>query len=118
MLPFRRKLKPLARNLRNNATEAEARLWARLRRKQIMGLQFYRQKPIAGDIVDLYCAAAQLVSELDGAQHLEADAQTYDRQRTQVLEAMGLRVLWFDNRQVLAETDAVVEVIARWVAVR
>jgi very-short-patch-repair endonuclease len=118
MLPYRRALKPLTRGLRNNPTEAEARLWSRMRRKQVMGLQFYRQKPIAGDIVDFYCAAVQLVIELDGAQHLDADAQACDCQRTQVLEALGLRVLRFDNRQVLTETDEVVEAIVRWIGGR
>lgn len=114
MLPFRRTLKPLARSLRNNATEAEARLWGRLRRKQIMGLQFYRQKPIAGYIVDFYCAAARLVIELDGGQHLEPAALAYDQQRTQVLEALDLRVLRFDNRQVLTELESVMAVIEVW----
>jgi very-short-patch-repair endonuclease len=111
MLPYQHALKPLSRALRRNATPAEQLLWARLRRKQVLGLQFYRQKPIAGFIVDFYCAAAKLVIELDGAQHLEPDAQDYDRQRTQVLEALGLQVVRFGNHQVIAEMDGVMAVI-------
>ena len=115
MLPYNRRLKPLSRQLRNDMTDAERRLWACLRRKQLGGLQFYRQKPLAGYIVDFYCAAAQLVIELDGSQHHAPEAIEYDRQRTRELEALGLRVIRFDNRQVLGELGAVLEVI--WGAV-
>lgn len=111
MLPYNRNLKPFSRQLRSNMTEAEQKLWARLRRKQVCGLQFYRQKPLAGYIVDFYCAAAQLVIELDGSQHLEPQAMEYDRQRTLALEKLGLRVLRFDNRQVLLEMEAVMAVV-------
>ena len=53
-------------------TDAERMLWQRLRRKQIHGLQFYRQKPLLSYIVDFYCPQAALVIELDGSQHLES----------------------------------------------
>jgi very-short-patch-repair endonuclease len=51
------------------------------------------------------------VVELDGAQHSAADAQAYDLQRTQVLEALGLRVLRFGNAQVLQALASVMETI-------
>ncbi len=111
MLPYPAEHKLLARELRKNMTEAEQILWKRLRRKQILGVPFYRQKPLAQFIVDFYCAAAMLVIELDGSQHYTPDAQQYDAVRTQTLEAMGLRVLRFDNRQVLQELEAVIEAI-------
>ena len=111
MLPYDTTHKPLARELRKNMTDAEQSLWKRLRRQQVLGVQFYRQKPLAGYIVDFYCAAAMLVVELDGSQHHQPDAQQYDETRTRTLEAMGLRVLRFDNRQVLLELEAVMPVI-------
>ncbi|MCC6076933.1 endonuclease domain-containing protein [Pseudomonas sp. GCM10022188] len=111
MLPYDRRLKPLSRQLRNDMTDAERRLWACLRRKQLGGLQFYRQKPLAGYIVDFYCAAARLVIELDGSQHHAPEAIAYDNRRTRDLEALGLRVIRFDDRQVLRELGAVLEVI-------
>ncbi|SEJ86365.1 Very-short-patch-repair endonuclease [Pseudomonas linyingensis] len=117
MLPYNRRLKPLSRQLRNDMTDAEQRLWACLRRKQLGGLQFYRQKPLAGYIVDFYCAAARLVIELDGSQHHASEAIEYDRQRTRELEALGLRVIRFDNRQVLRELAGVLEVIGDAVGV-
>ena len=50
-------------------TDAENMLWLKLRRKQLKGHQFYRQKIIGKYIVDFYCPRANLVIELDGGQH-------------------------------------------------
>lgn len=112
MLPYDKRLKPNSRALRSNMTDAEQTLWQRLRRKQINGWQFYRQKPLGPYIVDFYCPAASLVVELDGSQHFETEHQIADRKRDAYLQSLGLRVLRFDNRQALLETDAVVEMIA------
>ena len=107
------KLKENSRSLRTNMTDAEQTLWYRLRRKQIQGVQFYRQKPLLAFIVDFYCPAAKLVIELDGSQHYEVEHQTKDQDRDAALASLGLRVLRFDNRQVLLETNAVLEMINR-----
>lgn len=112
MLPYNRQLKKNTRILRNNLTDAEQRLWSRLRRKQINGWQYYRHKPIGPYIVGFYCSAARLVVELNGSQHLDPLHQSADQRRKAFLEKLGLRVLRFDNRQVLLETDAVIEAIA------
>jgi very-short-patch-repair endonuclease len=93
-------------------TDAEQKLWIRLRRKQINGWQFYRQKPIGSYIVDFYCPTAKLVIEVDGSQHLDPPHQSDDQRRDTYLANLGLRVLRFDNRQVLLETESVVEAIA------
>ena len=63
MQPYNKNLKQASRELRNNMPDAEQLLWQRLRRKQILGLQFYRQKPILNFIVDFYCSAANIVIE-------------------------------------------------------
>ena len=104
-------LKLPSRDLRSNMTDAEQWLWQRLRRKQILGLQFYRQKPILNFIVDFYCSAAKLVIECDGGQHYTEDGLKADQIRDQALSELGLVVLRFSNRQILTETDAVVEQI-------
>ena len=111
MLPYHIENKSLARELRKSMTDAEQILWKRLRRKQILDTPFYRQKPLDRYIVDFYCAAAKLVIELDGSQHYTPDAQHDDEIRTQTLNAMGLRVLRFDNQQVLQELETVIGVI-------
>ena len=92
-------------------TDAEQVMWHHIRRKQIQGVQFYRQKPLLSFIVDFYCPVAKLFVELDGSQHFEKEDQDQDQVRDDALAGLGLRVLRFDNRQVLLETDAVLEVI-------
>ena len=115
MQPYNKNLKQPSRDLRNSMTDAEQLLWQRLRRKQILGLQFYRQKPILNFIVDFYCPSVSLVIECDGGQHYTAEGLEADRVRDQALAQLGLRVLRFDNRQILTETDAVVDQIY-WIA--
>jgi very-short-patch-repair endonuclease len=113
MESYRRALKAPSRELRKQMRDAEQALWQHVRRKQILGLQFYRQKPLLSFIVDFYCPKAKLVIELDGSQHYEPDHRARDRERDARLNTLGLRVLRFDNRQVLREMDAVLEVIRR-----
>jgi very-short-patch-repair endonuclease len=115
MQRYEKRLKKVARVLRKNMTEAERALWQRVRRKQIHGVQFYRQKPLLSFIVDFYCPKANLVIELDGGQHFEADKQAKDRQRDEELSAVGLSVLRFNNLEVIKELDAVMAVIWRTV---
>ncbi|KQZ56855.1 MULTISPECIES: endonuclease domain-containing protein [unclassified Lysobacter] len=118
MQPYRRQLKYPARRLRTAMTAAEQALWFRLRRKQVLGVQFYRQKPLLDFIVDFYAPAAGLVIEVDGSQHCDKGRVLADRARDAALAGRGLRVLRFDNRQVLVETDSVMLVIWQIVAER
>ncbi len=111
MLHYRGDLKQAARNLRSNMTDAERLLWLRLRGKQIVGVQFYRQKPVGPYVVDFYAPAAKLVVEVDGAQHFEGDGRARDERRDAYLGSLGLKVLRFDNMQVLKEAEAVLQVI-------
>ena len=66
MQPYNKNLKQPSRDLRNNMTDAEQLLWQSLRRKQILGLQFYRQKPILNFIVEFYSPSVNLLIEYDG----------------------------------------------------
>ncbi len=111
MLKYNPKLKANARQLRQNLTDSELFLWRRLRGKQLAGVQFYRQKPIGDYIVDFYAPKAKLVIEIDGSQHLEAPHVAKDRERDEYLGRLGLTVLRINGRQVLKETEAVVELI-------
>src|SRR5687768_5965926 len=111
MLRYHAPLKRLARRLRRDMTDAEHKLWFRLRRKQLDGVPCYRQKPIGPYIVDFYLPRIGLVIEVDGSQHATVAGTAVDRVRTAYLESVGLKVIRFDNRQVLLETDAVLEAI-------
>jgi len=92
-------------------TDAELRLWSRLRGKQIQGIQFYRQKCIGSYIVDFYSPKVKLVIEVDGSQHFEHQHEVKDHQRDAFLASKGLTVLRFHNGQVLQETEGVTEAI-------
>ncbi|MEA5113959.1 MAG: endonuclease domain-containing protein [Geobacteraceae bacterium] len=74
-------------------------------------MQFYRQKPIGPFIVDFFAPVAGLVAEADGSQHYEAGHVLRDEERDQYLVSSGLRVLRFNNHQILRGIDAVVEII-------
>lgn len=111
MIPYNKKLKQASRNLRSHMTEAEQLLWQRIRRKQILGLQFYRQKPILNFIVDFYCPAVNLIIECDGGQHYTEFGLEADQNRDHTLSDLGLITLRFTNHQILTEIDAVVEQI-------
>jgi very-short-patch-repair endonuclease len=88
-------------------------LWARLRRKQILGIQFYRQKPIGHYIADFYAPAAGLIVEVDGAHHATPGQIQRDKSRTAHFEQIDLQVLRFNDRQVLLQLDCVAEDIFR-----
>lgn len=77
----------------------------------MLGLQFYRQKPLLNFIVDFYCPAAHLIIECDGSQHYTPEGIAADQERDAQLNALGFQVLRFDNRQILLELDAVCKVI-------
>jgi very-short-patch-repair endonuclease len=111
MLKYNPQLKTRARRLRSNLTDAEQWLWNRLRGKQILGIQFYRQRLIGNYIVDFYAPRARLVIEVDGAHHLDTLQVQYDQRRSEYMERLGLKVLRFDDRQVLLEVESVMQVI-------
>lgn len=111
-------LKRSARTLRLNLTDSEQLLWSRLRRRQLLEVQFYRQKPLGNYIIDFYAPRARLVVEVDGGQHFEERQAKYDQQRSVYLEHQRLQVLRFTNLEVLQEIDAVVEAIFRAVQKR
>ena len=102
---------PRARELRQNPTDAERKLWAHLRRRQVYGHKFRRQRTIGPYIVDFVCLEERLVIEVDGSQHLER--ALLDARRDAYLETLGFKVLRFWDNQVLNETDAINEVIAQ-----
>jgi very-short-patch-repair endonuclease len=105
-----------AGDLRQNQTEAEAKLWSRLRAHRMAGVQFRRQHAIGNYIVDfsqrdaVQCSPRRkLIIELDGSQHL--DQAEYDLERTQYLEAQGYRVLRFWNNDVMNDIEIVLNTI-------
>jgi very-short-patch-repair endonuclease len=100
-------LREFARELRRNSTDAERLLWSRLRARQLDGVKFKRQVPLAGYIVDFVSLARKLVIEVDGGQHSERSG--LDAQRTAALEKCGYHVVRFWNNDVLDNIEGVLE---------
>ena len=105
MLPYNRKLKPQAQELRKNATPQENKLWYEFLRKH--PCSFARQKTINHYIVDFLCVSKKLVIEIDGSQHYTEDGLEYDGIRTDLLESLGLYVMRFTNREIDANFDKI-----------
>jgi very-short-patch-repair endonuclease len=101
----------IAKQMRNDMTQAELALWERLKSKQLDGFKFRAQHPVGPFILDFYCPAKKLVVELDGDIH--ARQKEYDRARTEQLEAHDYTVIRFSNDQVLKDIESVVEEIRR-----
>ena len=91
--------------LRNGMTDAERRLWSKLRGEQL-GVKFRRQHPSGPYVLDFACLSPKVVVEVDGSQHL--DQVSYDAHRSAWLEGQGYTVLRFWANEVLSETDGVV----------
>ncbi|TCP98210.1 very-short-patch-repair endonuclease [Sphingomonas sp. PP-F2F-A104-K0414] len=98
-----------ARDLRNDATNAEQMLWRQLKRSRLQDLKFSRQMPIAGYFADFVCRSHKLIVELDGSQHVEG--QPHDDARTVQLEAAGYRVVRFWNNDLTSNMPGVLETI-------
>lgn len=97
-----------ARRLRQNPTDAEHRLWQKLRKPPFDSIHFRRQATIGPYFADFACHARRLVIEVDGGQHAE---NISDSKRTAYLNAQGYRVLRFWNNDVRDNIEGVLDAI-------
>ncbi len=103
------KMLPTAKMLRKNMTPQERKLWFVFLRKY--PVKIYKQRIIESFIVDFYCASARLVIEIDGSQHFTEQGIEYDKERSAVIEAYGLKVIRFTNYEVDTDFVSVCETI-------
>jgi len=101
----------IARELRQNQTDAERLLWRLLRNRSLAGAKFLRQHPFPPYVLDFYCHELKLAIELDGGQHNLPEGRLHDKVRTAKLAEHGIRVLRFWNHEVLRDTESVLEAI-------
>ncbi|HRI26754.1 MAG TPA: methylmalonyl-CoA mutase family protein, partial [Chitinophagales bacterium] len=104
-------LKTFKRELRENMTPAEAKLWSLIQKRQVNGRKFRKQHAVGFYILDFYCPEEHLAIELDGNVHFNVGALTYDEERTTFLNTYGIYVLRFENKWVFEQPDAVIEAI-------
>jgi very-short-patch-repair endonuclease len=106
-------MKERAQKLRREATPEENKLWFQYLRTSKP--QWYRQRVIGPYIADFYCKKSKVVVELDGGQHYEEQAVTYDAKRSNYFESEGILVLRFTNTDVRRRFYQVCEMIERTV---
>ena len=101
----------LARDLRNNMTVAEERLWSVINKKQINGFRFRKQHPVYRYILDFYCTEKQLAIEVDGDVHIKQKES--DKYRDEFLHSIGIKTLRFKNDEILDKLDTVIDKIRK-----
>ena len=101
-------LQSRARQMRNNPTEPEKRLWRHLSNGQLERHKFRRQQVIGWFIADFVCPSAKLIIEVDGDTHEEAA----DRARDKALTEQGYRTVRVANHDVMSNMDGVLTFIA------
>jgi very-short-patch-repair endonuclease len=104
---YRPSLTRKARELRNNSTKAEIRLWQHLKGGRLLGCDFHRQKPLGSYIVDFCCAKSGLVIEVDGYTHRFDQVVRNDREKQDYLEKLGLKVIRFSDDEVMGDISQV-----------
>lgn len=101
-----------AKQLRRAMTKEERALWRGMR-EAFPGMHFRKQVPLGPYFADFACHAARLVIEIDGGQHNQDAAITYDAARTAFLEGEGYRVVRFWNSDIQTNLEGVLTVIAQ-----
>lgn len=103
--------KTFRKELRNNLTPAEAKLWTFLKGKQLDGRKFRRQHSIDKYILDFYCPEEKLGVELDGAGHFTTLGWEYDKERDAFIQQFGIKVIRFENKIVWDYPEELLEEI-------
>jgi len=105
-----------AEKLRQNMTETEIILWAKIKQNKLNGYRFKAQHPIKTFIADFYCHRAKLVIEIDGIIHNSEERKEYDINRSYEFEQLGLKILRFTNSDVLNNTNWVLTQIENYLS--
>ena len=109
-----KKLQPFRRILRKKMTFAEVALWIMIKNKQLDGVRFLRQYSAGHYILDFYTPQFKLAIELDGEGHFTEQQTAYDKRRDEYLNSLGIRVLRFENFEVIEYPDRTLEEIRKY----
>ena len=115
VIKYNPKLTEFARQLRNDATKSEIKMWQCLKRKQLFGYDFHRQKPIDEYIADFFCNKLQLVIECDGYSHEIQEVWNKDVKKTKRFNNLGIRVLRFSDHQIMNDFENVYRALEDYV---
>jgi very-short-patch-repair endonuclease len=101
------------KTLRRNQTDAEKKLWAVLRNRNLAGVKFRRQFPVGRYMLDFYAPEYGLGIEADGGQHYEDTLKRQDDVRTRELSKLGVEIIRFSDRDILTNIEGVYEAIKK-----
>src|SRR2546428_6308581 len=90
-------LKNRRKQLRNNLTPVEAYLWRYLQSSKLDGRKFRRQHSVNKYVLDFYCPSEKLAVELDGYMHFYEETIEYDKERSEYLNKLNIKVIRFEN---------------------
>ena len=99
-------LKNFRKELRKRLTQAEARLWSHIK-NSLLGYKFRRQHSVGKYILDFYCTEKRLAVELDGSPHDTEQGFDKDKERTEYLQRLGIKVIRFENKDVIKNLEGV-----------
>jgi len=74
-------------------------LWNYLKRKQMKGYNFHRQKPIDNYIVDFFDSELMLAIEVNGESHYGNEMR--DARRKKKIASYGIEFLRFDDLDIV-----------------
>jgi very-short-patch-repair endonuclease len=106
-IPYNKELVMTARELRKAGNKAEIIFWLQVKNKQILSLDFDRQKVVGNFIVDFFCKNLAVAVEIDGSSH--NDKVEYDIERDNFLKSVGLIVIHYTDRDVINNIEGVLE---------
>lgn len=104
-----------ARRMRSLPTGGEELMWHILRRKQFMGLKFFRQKPFPPFILDFYCHELKLAVEIDGPEHFTKEGRLQDVRRDRFLKNQGIRVYHIEHDRLLVNPHLVLAELRQFI---
>lgn len=108
-LQYNKNLTPYAKKLRKNLTLEEVKIWAHVRKRQVLNVKFLRQRPILNFIVDFFAPEIKLAIEIDGSQHYFDQGKYQDSERDAALNKLGIIVLRYSNADINMRFDSVMK---------
>ena len=104
-----------SRVLRSRPISAEAKLWSRLRNRQLGGHKFVRQMPIDPYFGDFVCREGKVIVEVDGGTHSTDAERARDEWRTLHLSRLGYRVFRISNDAVYNNLDDALDALLAFI---
>lgn len=104
--------KDLRQKLRKSLGLPEVIVWNEIKSSKL-GKKFRRQYGVGNYVLDFYCSELRLGIELDGSTHDNLETYEKDQNRQEFIQEQGIKVIRFQNKDVLNNLDGVIEEIKK-----